>query len=683
VDAALEFAPDTMAERNRFLLRLDDALRPLTNADAMMQAAAELLGKHLDVNRCAYGDIESDQNTMNLTGDYNRGGLVRSIVGRLKFSEFGEDVMRLMRENEPYVVNDVEAETAIAPHLEAYRSRQIRAVICVPVHKESRLVAAMAVHSLTPRKWTAAEIDLVRTVADRCWESIERIRIERSLRESEERYRSLFDAIDAGFCVIELEFDTHGRAVDYTFVEVNPAFARQTGLENVQGRSMRSLAPAHEEHWFEIYGEVARTGKPIRFEQRATALNNRWFDLYAFRFGKPSEHRVAVLFRDVSERHKAENALRESEAVLRTVTSEARVGLMMVNRARRYLFVNQTFADIFGLKDADVIGQRVADVLPELYEQIEPRLARALAGERISYELHVPAHPKTKDERFYEVVYEPRAHETEDAYVVVVIVDITERKHVEQTLEALVNERTAKLQDTIQELEGFSYSIAHDMRAPLRSMHGFANILIEDFGEALPSEAQNFLSRIESSAMRLDRLIQDVLSYSRIVRQTLPMQLVNVEDLIREIIETYPQLHAPGVTIEVAEAMPIVFGNVAALTQVISNLLGNAVKFVETGKLPRIRIWAERVERDAESAVEKDWVRLWFEDNGIGIPQQFHARIFGMFHRLNPTSAYEGTGIGLAIVRKAVERMGGSVGLESVPGKGTRFWVELKAAPAA
>ncbi|HUS36809.1 MAG TPA: ATP-binding protein [Verrucomicrobiae bacterium] len=506
----------------------------------------------------------------------------------------------------------------------------------------------------------------------------DRAQIERSLRESEERYQSLLTSIDIGFCVVDMKFDASGRAVDYVFLEVNAAFAEQTGLKDAVGKSMRSLAPKHEQHWYDTYAEVARTGKAVRFENPATALDQRWFDVYAFRVGEPGQNRVAILFRDISQRRRAENAVRERESVLRTVTNEARVGLVMINKERRYLFANQTYADILGLPDGNIVGKRVDEVLRDVFDQIQPRLDAAFAGERVTYELRLPKHPQTGDERFYEVVYEPRGNEAAEPYVVVVIVDITERKRAQQKLEELVDERTAKMQETIQELEAFSYSIAHDMRAPLRSMHGFANLVVDDFADQLPEEGKNYLRRIASSASRLDRLIQDVLNYSRIVRANLPLQSVDVETLVREIIQTYPHLHAPGVTIEVQSPLPRVWANVAGLTQIISNLLGNGVKFVKPGEAPRVRVWAETISCLIPNKQDTGCIRLWFEDNGIGIPKEWHARIFGMFHRLNPATAYEGTGIGLAIVRKAAERMGGRVGVESEPGRGSRFWVELQ-----
>jgi PAS domain S-box-containing protein len=245
------------------------------------------------------------------------------------------------------------------------------------------------------------------------------------------------------------------------------------------------------------------------------------------------------------------------------------------------------------------------------------------------------------------------------------------RKHAEQ-LEQTVAERTARLSETVQELEAFSYSIAHDMRAPLRGMQGFANVLREEYKGQLDDRALDYINRIVGSAARLDLLITDILNYSRIVRQDLKIEPVDVEKLLLEIIHSYPNLQPPKADIRICASLPGLWGNAAALTQVFSNLLGNAVKFVPAGTVPRVEIKVER---------EKEWARLWFEDNGIGIEKKAQERIFHMFQRLNRQDLYEGTGIGLAIVRKAMERMGGRVGVESEPGKGSRFWIELKRAP--
>ena len=248
-------------------------------------------------------------------------------------------------------------------------------------------------------------------------------------------------------------------------------------------------------------------------------------------------------------------------------------------------------------------------------------------------------------------------------------------REVEQMNRALVAEvaerRQAEeqLRQTVEELEVFSYSLAHDLRAPLRSMQGFAEILGAEHAEQLDETARDYLRRIASAAERMDALIRDILSYSKVAREELELQPVDVHQLIQDITAAYPTLQPDCADISIDGRLPPVLANEAALTQIVSNLLGNAVKFVARGVRPRVEIRSEEI---------NGFVRLWFEDNGIGIPKEAQAGAFKLFSRLHRAEDYEGTGIGLAIVRKAAARMGGTVGLESDKGKGCRFWIQLQ-----
>lgn len=254
--------------------------------------------------------------------------------------------------------------------------------------------------------------------------------------------------------------------------------------------------------------------------------------------------------------------------------------------------------------------------------------------------------------------------------------EISERKQVEEALQEanrLKTQRTAELHEMVQELEAFSYSIAHDMRAPLRAMQGFSEILRAEHASQLDPEGTEYLRRIGSAANRLDRLIQDVLSYTKILRAPAPMQPLDLDRLARDIIATYPDWHPPRAQVVIEGTLPVVIGNEAFLTQCLSNLVGNAVKFHAPGTPPVVRIRAEPID---------DEVRVWVEDNGIGIEAKNHGRIFGLFEQVNAPGQFEGTGVGLTIVRKAVERMNGRYGFESSLGEGSKFWVQLKTTTA-
>ena len=231
-------------------------------------------------------------------------------------------------------------------------------------------------------------------------------------------------------------------------------------------------------------------------------------------------------------------------------------------------------------------------------------------------------------------------------------------------LEQKVQERTARLQESIGELEAFSYTVSHDLRAPLRVMQSYSQIIREDFGDTLDPTALHYLERIAGAASRLDHLIQDLLTYSRMSRANMRMSPIALEPIIEDVLTGYPVFKESEADVIIKGPLPRVIGDRSSLTQCFSNLIGNAVKFVPEGKRPVITIAGE---------VEAEGVIVTVSDNGIGIPEEHMEKIFRIFERATAGGAYEGTGIGLAIVRKAMERMGGSVTVSSVEGEGSTF----------
>jgi PAS domain S-box-containing protein len=250
------------------------------------------------------------------------------------------------------------------------------------------------------------------------------------------------------------------------------------------------------------------------------------------------------------------------------------------------------------------------------------------------------------------------------------------RRQVEQEvrlmnadLERRVEERTHELTGLVRELEGFASTVAHDLRTPLRAINRFADILLLDYGPKLDEEAQKHLHRIATSAGRLDQMIHDLLAYSRVTRAEARIGPVEVEKVLDEILgELAPEIAHVKAEVRVERPLPTVLGDRLLLLHTLSNLLSNALKFVPPGQAPKVRVHSER--RGAA------W-RIWVEDEGIGIDARFGERLFRMFERLHGEKAYPGTGIGLAIVKRSVERMRGNVGFESGSGKGARFWFEL------
>jgi signal transduction histidine kinase len=244
---------------------------------------------------------------------------------------------------------------------------------------------------------------------------------------------------------------------------------------------------------------------------------------------------------------------------------------------------------------------------------------------------------------------------------------LRERDDLLASLEQRVADRTAKLQELNAELEAFSYSVSHDLRAPLRSVETYARILCDEYSDHLPFDAKTYVQRIVKNAEQMDRLMQDVLTLSRIARSDVRLEPVDLDHLFAEVIDLYPNLAAAHHCITLRSPLGFVVGHAPSLTQCFSNLLQNALKFAAVSRDAAIEIYAE---------TNGPWRRISVRDNGIGIDPAHQGRIFGLFERASPSSV-PGTGIGLAIVKKAAERMGGHVGVESVLGQGSCFWIEL------
>ncbi len=395
--------------------------------------------------------------------------------------------------------------------------------------------------------------------------------------------------------------------------------------------------------------------------------------------------RIVLFIDDITDRVES-SAVRASEIRYRRLFEAARDGILLLNPVTRKITdANPFMSELLDYAHDELLGRELWEI-GLLRDEAASRAAfqQLQQDTFIRYE-NLPLQNKQGQRHEVEFVSNLYA-EGEKKVIQCNIRDITERKRAEDErkkvtdqlaeesaeLEGLVVERTAQLRETVGELEAFSYSVAHDMRAPLRAMQSFAQFLVDDYSDKLDEQGIDYLNRIMRSAGRLDRLITDVLSYTKILHAQPPLENVDLDRLVRDLVESFPNGLPIKPEIQIKSTLPKVVGNPALLAQCISNFLSNGVKFVSPGGTPHIEISAD-VMKDTS-------IRVSVKDNGIGIAPEDHGRIFRLFERIHPAGEYEGTGIGLTIVRKAVERMGGQIGFESALGTGATFWIQLKRA---
>lgn len=386
---------------------------------------------------------------------------------------------------------------------------------------------------------------------------------------------------------------------------------------------------------------------------------------------------ASKIARDITQKKRSERALLESEKRYRTLVSQVKdYAIFRTDTSGRATSWNEGVERVLGYTEQEFIGLDIAEAIfiPEDLQAgvhiLELQTAAAMGSANNDRWL------KRKDGARFFASGMTTALKDESGRLIgftKVLRDDTRNKEAAEHLERTVAERTADLRATNEQLEAFVYSIAHDLRAPVRSMTGYSQMLVDDYSSALDDTGQHMLKRIQSSSEFMDKLLVDLLAYGRTARIQLELGPVQVGNAWQTaLLQSAIQIEQAQARIDTIEPLPTVVAHEGTLAQALANLLGNALKFVSPGVQPHIRFSAE---------ARADTIRLWVEDNGIGIPAHQHERVFRVFERLHG-SHYVGTGIGLSIVRKGVERMNGEVGLESTPGQGTRFWIELPKAPS-
>jgi PAS domain S-box-containing protein len=502
-----------------------------------------------------------------------------------------------------------------------------------------------------------------------------------ALRESEKRFRLVASRAPVGIFMADAQGNT---------IFVNASWCSMAGLSPEEAQGQGWVQAVHPDDRAKVVGEwqeAVRGGVSSKAEFRFLRRDGTitWVHGTAVQLRDTNGRLTGYIgtVADFTERKAAEMALRESEERFRMLADNIMQFAWVCDPAGRVLWVNRRFMDYTGWSAERFSSGDAAQLYhPDHSAGIAEKFQQHLR----SGEMWEDSFPLRRADGAYRW-FLSRAIPIRDAAGKITRwfgtnTDITDVRETQEMLrkaqqellahagdlERKVEARTASLRDAIVQMEEFSYSVSHDLRAPLRAMNAYADALIEDYGPKLDDTGRDYLRRIQRNSERMERLTHDMLSFSRIARAEIVLGPVDLAPVLRDVVGQYAELQAEAADLVVEAPLHRVRGHELSLGQCLGNLLTNAAKFVAPGVRPRIRVFT----RDLGAVV-----RVGVADNGIGIRPEHQGNLFRMFERVPTSVPYEGTGIGLAIVRKAVEKMGGRYGVESDGVNGSCFWIEL------
>lgn len=502
-----------------------------------------------------------------------------------------------------------------------------------------------------------------------------------ALTESENRFRQLADNINAVF---------YNATADWNqVIYVSPGYEKIWGLPrtNLYKNARSWLDQVHSEDREQVLADIAAKSPPseenpnfseyriVRPDGTECWISTRVYPVYD---SNGKVYRIAGISEDISARKQAELDLANSKAELETILNAISDVILYSNTDRRLIHVNPAMETTFGYRNEEILG-RNTEVLyadkTDFIQQGQQQFSKTSEVKAASYEMRY----RRKDgSTFIGETFGAKVFDTEGSLIgfIGVIRDVTQRKQVEAELlqhrdhlEELVTERTAELSNLNHELEAFSYSVSHDLRAPLRAINGFSALLCQEYREKLDEEALDYLDRIQNASIKMGDLIDDLINISRVSRVDLHKEDIDLTAMAGDILHLLQDANPEHkVSWEVEKGLSIKADR--GLIQVmLQNLLGNAWKYTSKTPHPEIRFY--RQPKDGKADV------LCIEDNGTGFNPEYKDKIFEPFERLHSNKEFEGTGIGLATVHRVIKRHGGQIWAESTPDKGSRFYFRL------
>lgn len=469
---------------------------------------------------------------------------------------------------------------------------------------------------------------------------------------------------------------------DGYFKRLNPAFNQTLGYTTEELLARPFLEFVHPDDRAATLAEMDKLsrGQPtLQFENRYQCKDGSWKWLSWRTQPFPSEGLLYATARDITELKRAEAELLAANRFLDSVIENI-PDMIFVKEAGdlRFVRVNRAGEELLGYSRSELLGRNDYDFFPK--EQADGFTARdrEVLQDRVVKDIpEEPIRTRHKGERILHTKKIPIADEHDrPRYLLGISEDVTERKEKEREIFRLneeLAERAKQLEAATRELESFSYSVSHDLRAPLRHIDGYIEMLTEEAGDALSVEARRHLQVITDASRRMGQLIDDLLEFSRMGRAELHEERVDLDALVREAMRGLEMATRGRAISWNVSPLPVVTGDPSMLGQVLANLLSNAVKYTRGRSPAQIEI--------GRAGEENGRLVFYVRDNGAGFDMKYADKLFGVFQRLHRQDEFEGTGIGLANVRRIIARHGGRVWAEAAPDKGATFFFTLKPAP--
>nr|WP_225920058.1 PAS domain-containing sensor histidine kinase [Pseudomonas vanderleydeniana] len=499
--------------------------------------------------------------------------------------------------------------------------------------------------------------------------------------EQDMHYRTMFEAVDTGFCIIEMKFDAASKPVDYRFLDMNPAFERETGLVGAKGRWMRDLIPNHEQHWFDIYGDVALNGVEQRFENQAQGLG-RWYAVHAVRVGTPGAYKVAIFFNDITERRQAEIALKQLNASLEqevasrtddrnqlwTLSSDI---MLRCTFEGRIIAINPAWEETLGWSETDLLGTSLYDLIhPDDLEQTLERVRHCAAGQSIRrFENRYRC--KRGGYRWINWSSSPS-----DEVINAVGRDCTLDKEQAQALaKAEAQLRQSQKMEAVGQLTG---GLAHDFNNLLTGISGSLEMLQSRIDQGRVENLERYINAALIASRRATALTHRLLAFSR--RQTLDSRATNVNLLVTEMEELIRRTIGPSIGLEakLSERLWTTLVDHNQLENSLLNLCINARDAMPEGG--QLTIETANITLNSASALALElppggYVYLSVTDSGCGMSADILSKVFEPFFTTKPLGS--GTGLGLSMVYGFALQSGGQVRINSQLGNGTQVRLYL------